>query len=538
MNPSHRSTLRRIGAGAAAVLVAGGLFLAQSAQAETTSESARLGHLRQLHPRPLRHRSRGRCDTFPDGASNVILATGQDFADALASSGMAGAIDAPILLTLSDRLLDVTKQALEDLGATDVYLMGGTAALSQAVEDAVYRRLATRFTASRATTGSRLGSRRRPRSSPTRGQPIIGGGIGSTDDRVTAFLTSGLTFPDAVSASPVAYAGNLPILLTATDVVPQATIDAIKNLGIEHVAIVGGTAVISDTVKNKNRGRRTGVTTQRLAGVKRWDTNIDVVNFGADQFDMGGNTAYLSTGMAFPDALVFGPAAGQNLSRLLLIHPDKVPPVTGEYVQANAAAIDRVVAIGGEVWSRRRSGARWSPWPRSQHQPDLQRRSHHHRGAPAQLQSAHQRGARKLHRLRPRVRHQLRRRVLDPSVVGSQGGSVTVSDYTLAAAPIAIETVNGQPVSSGGPAGSGTETQQVTATANADGQITFTADSTDTGSAIPFVYLDEDANGELGRSATGVPDEQFGVGGKTDWVPAGRPPETTSGVPRPPRPTV
>lgn len=70
-------------------------------------------------------------------SERVLLASGQDFPDALGGSVLAGRIPAPLLLTRQDRLMDSTAQALLELDPTRITLLGGSAALSTDVSDAV-----------------------------------------------------------------------------------------------------------------------------------------------------------------------------------------------------------------------------------------------------------------------------------------------------------------------------------------------------------------------------------------------------------------
>ena len=51
------------------------------------------------------------------------------------SSGLAGCLDAPILITAPGDLPATIEAEIERLGATDVVIVGGTAAVSVAVED-------------------------------------------------------------------------------------------------------------------------------------------------------------------------------------------------------------------------------------------------------------------------------------------------------------------------------------------------------------------------------------------------------------------
>ena len=51
-------------------------------------------------------------EAFPNGATTAIIARGDVFADALAANYLAGVVDAPILLTDTNRLPEATSDAL------------------------------------------------------------------------------------------------------------------------------------------------------------------------------------------------------------------------------------------------------------------------------------------------------------------------------------------------------------------------------------------------------------------------------------------
>ncbi|MBO1911375.1 cell wall-binding repeat-containing protein, partial [Microvirga sp. 3-52] len=68
-----------------------------------------------------------------ESAETVIIARGNDFADALAGVPLAHAFEAPILLTLTDELSDNVLAEIERLGATQAIVLGGNAAVSENV---------------------------------------------------------------------------------------------------------------------------------------------------------------------------------------------------------------------------------------------------------------------------------------------------------------------------------------------------------------------------------------------------------------------
>ena len=72
---------------------------------------------------------------FPDGAGVVYIAVGTNFPDALAGAAQAAASESPILLTPSDALPQSVIDEITRLDPYAIVILGGTAVISQAVED-------------------------------------------------------------------------------------------------------------------------------------------------------------------------------------------------------------------------------------------------------------------------------------------------------------------------------------------------------------------------------------------------------------------
>lgn len=68
-------------------------------------------------------------------SDKVILAKGEDFPDALTGTTLANFYNAPILLTRKDTLNKETLEEIKRLETKEVFLLGGTEAFSQRVED-------------------------------------------------------------------------------------------------------------------------------------------------------------------------------------------------------------------------------------------------------------------------------------------------------------------------------------------------------------------------------------------------------------------
>jgi putative cell wall-binding protein len=70
--------------------------------------------------------------TYPQGASTAFLASGENYPDALAGAPVAALNGAPLLLTRRDCMPPSTRSELTRLGVTELVVLGGTGAVSQA----------------------------------------------------------------------------------------------------------------------------------------------------------------------------------------------------------------------------------------------------------------------------------------------------------------------------------------------------------------------------------------------------------------------
>lgn len=246
--------------------------------------------------------------SFPDGATSVLLARGGEYADALAASALAGVAEAPILLTADDELSDPARAAIDALAATDVVILGGIAAISPAVEAelvAVDLRVSRIEGPDRYATGAAIARR-----------VASGQGVGQLDDLSSAFLASGNDYPDALAAGAIAYVSGAPILLSPPDALSDATAEAIQDLEVEQVFMLGGVNALSDDVSNQLE--QLGVSVRRIGGANRLETATLLAEFGAQQTTLDPRSIVLVRGDAFPDALAASPFAGETRSLILL----------------------------------------------------------------------------------------------------------------------------------------------------------------------------------------------------------------------------
>jgi putative cell wall-binding protein len=247
-------------------------------------------------------------EAYPTGADVALVASGENFPDALAASPLAEFYDAPILLTQRDAVPPATLAALEELGVADVILLGGTAAISQGVFNSL---------AGGPWQVSRYAGADRYATAALFALDAFPAGAD------VALVASGENFPDALAASPLAEFYDAPILLTQRDAVPPATLAALEELGVADVILLGGTAAISQGVFNSLAGGPWQVS--RYAGADRYAT---AALFALDAFPAGADVALVASGQNFPDALAASPLARVLGAPILLVERDAVPAVT------------------------------------------------------------------------------------------------------------------------------------------------------------------------------------------------------------------
>lgn len=170
---------------------------------------------------------------FPAAAS-VYVATGSNFPDALSAAAAGGAVGAPVLLVpgAAAGLDAASSAALDGLEPDRILIAGGPASVSSGIEDDL--------SAIAATT--RLWGADRYASS----LEIASTGFPRTEELIIA---TGLTFPDALSAS--AWAGILPAPLVTVPgtCVPGALLDYAERAGVRRITLIGGPAALSPAVE-------------------------------------------------------------------------------------------------------------------------------------------------------------------------------------------------------------------------------------------------------------------------------------------------
>lgn len=281
----------------------------------------------------------------------AILARDDDFADAMSATGLAGALNAPIVLTDRHGLSSEAATTLSELGVENVYIIGGQGAMPGAFESqlrAIGVSHAERIFGNEAYDTSAVCADR----------------IAKLDNACDyAIVAYGQNFQDALSMSSFAYKYHVPIFLQtygSNSSYRHLTDDALAMLNgtgayaQAKVFVAGGAGAVSqDSAEHALDGGLRGG--QRLWGDSGYDTSEAIAEFMTDQHLLSAGTICLASGALKPggsDALAGAALAGKAGGIMLLtngnadIESTDTTTVDG-FLTANASVAENVFILGG-----------------------------------------------------------------------------------------------------------------------------------------------------------------------------------------------
>lgn len=251
----------------------------------------------------------------------AILATGEDYVDALSSGPLAKKYSCPILLTSKSLLSDDLIAELKRLKVKNIFIVGGRGVISNSVESQLISmnimiiRLAG---VDRYETATKIAGRV--------------GGVGEL-----AVIT-GEDFSDALSIASIAAYKNMPILLNPPESLDNNVSNYINSKFVYKTYIVGNTSSISNNVMDE----LSKYDPERIDGVDKYDRNLKVINRFSD---VNFNTVFLATGEDYPDSLSGVSLAAKTNSPIILINKSNIVEVKAFLKNKS---IKNIMVLGGE----------------------------------------------------------------------------------------------------------------------------------------------------------------------------------------------
>jgi len=264
----------------------------------------------------------------------VILATDNSYEDALSASYLAGHLGTGVLLTDMNTLSPEAANAIRLEGVTEVFVVGGPLAISANVVAQVQALSAYNCGGTVVQSGltgpstvsvvgpifgqtaddtsqaiaeysgsSSVGTLSAPGaygSGTTMYNDTAGNGSAApstTNAMRTAIVATDGGFQDAVVGSAPAYNRGFPVLLTPTGSLGSQAQNAIVDLGIQQVIVIGGQLAVSNAVVTSLQGM--GVSVIRIAGTDYTDTSQMLAQFDQNSINAQGVVNGLGWGNPF-----------------------------------------------------------------------------------------------------------------------------------------------------------------------------------------------------------------------------------------------
>lgn len=262
--------------------------------------------------------------SFYKTSDNVIIASAENYPDAMSASGLAKLYNAPILLSSRGILSKEVIEEIERLNVKNITIVGGNTSVSSDIENQLKKLNGVK-------TVNRIKGKDRYETSAKVADLIY------KDSNVkTAVIASGENFADALAIAPFASDKGYPILLSRKNNLPDSISKVVEDNNTNKFYIAGGTGSIS-----KNLEGNLSNVVDRFSGKTRYETALDIAKkqFGDTQ------EAFVASGEIWADALVLGPAGGKLGIPILLTTNHSAPASLTKYI--SGSKIKQLTAAGG-----------------------------------------------------------------------------------------------------------------------------------------------------------------------------------------------
>lgn len=251
----------------------------------------------------------------------ALIASGENFPDALGGGPLAIQLQAPILLVGKNSVPAVVTAELERLGVTTIYLAGGESVISAEVETSLKSLAKVERISGMNRYETNLAFLPMIRS--LNNAPLAA--------KTVHWHVNGTNFPDALAAAPL---------------VAQMNAKRTSDVGAHFLTLQRpGLAVNPDSYAIGGPSVVAGEPLKRIHGATRYETAVKIAQEYPKSLGKSIDTIYLSNGENFPDALAASPLISKENAALLLTTSKSLSPETKDYLITHN--IKKVVILGG-----------------------------------------------------------------------------------------------------------------------------------------------------------------------------------------------
>ena len=265
----------------------------------------------------------------PEAVTTVFVASGENYPDGLSAAPAAAAAGGPLLLTEKSSLPAAVKAEIQRLAPEQIVVVGGTPTISSSVQKA----LAAIAPVTRIAGDDRYETSRM----------IAAYAFPEGADEV--FIAIGSNFPDALAASGAAGSRGIPVILVpkGAKTADSSTRALIARLGATKTVAAGDTKAITSSYLTSTQDGTSVTRLVRLGGATRYQTAAVINEWAYSQ----ATTAYLVSGVKYPDALSAAAVAGARSAPLHLSPGDCLPAASVGHI--TYASVSELIFVGSSA---------------------------------------------------------------------------------------------------------------------------------------------------------------------------------------------
>ncbi len=278
-------------------------------------------------------------EAYPNGTKTVVIVNGKSSADGIASTPLATANDAPILLSYKNSLPSSTKQELKRLNPNKIIVIGDEGSVSAKVVSEIKSTV-------NVTSTTRLGGKDRMATSL-----LIAKELDKTIDVKKVYIANGYQEYDALNIASKSGQDKQPIILTNKEAIPTETINWLKGESLETAYFIGGEASIDTNVMHQmaaitpsyDSNSSQNIYKHRISGSDRHETNAKVISYFFPEEEY--NAMLVAKSDVIVDALAAGPLAAKLNSPILITPKTYISAYHTDNLNAKKA--NKIYQIGG-----------------------------------------------------------------------------------------------------------------------------------------------------------------------------------------------
>ncbi len=275
---------------------------------------------------------------YPAGADTVVVGNGRTAADALGGGVLAGTSGGPILLADREAVTEATLDELKRLSPRAVFILGGTASISESVYARIVSAVPDAEEIRRLEGANRYETAGVVASETIDAMPPSWGG--------QALVASGRVFADALAAGPFAIATRRPLYLIDA---PSAgsVIAEMRRAGVTKLAVLGGDAAVSPEIRAALSREFGAANIDRVEGATRYETAARLADLAVKYSGFSLAEPGLASGDTLVDALAAGPLLAQSRAPLLLAPRRTLNAASADWWYAKRGAVATLRVFGG-----------------------------------------------------------------------------------------------------------------------------------------------------------------------------------------------